>query len=75
MEIDEIIKELDEKLRITKKEAIEKTIYIYCQKERQASKCRYCGVESSKIHSKYTRELLDLPIAQYKVKYGYPIGS
>jgi len=68
MEIAEIIKELDETLKITKKEAIEKTLYIYCQRETQTAKCSYCGVESSKIHSKYTRELLDLPIAQYKVK-------
>jgi transposase len=68
MEIAEIIKELDESLKITKKEAIEKTLYIYCNRETALAQCSYCGVESSKIHSKYIRELLDLPIAQYKVK-------
>ena len=68
MEIDEIIKELDEKLRITKKEKQENILNIYSERETTPARCSYCGVESSKIHSRYKREIADLPIWQYKVK-------
>ena len=67
MEIGDIIRELDEKIRITKKEIREKIIYIYCQRESEMAECPYCGVISGKIHRKYNREIADLPIAQYKV--------
>ena len=43
-------------------------MYIRCQRESKAAKCPYCGYKSGKIHSKYRREIADLPIAQYKVK-------
>ena len=68
MEITDIIQELDEKLRITKKEVGEKVLYIYCERHSELGKCSYCGNESTKVHSRYNRELADLPIAQYKVK-------
>ena len=68
MELNDILGELDEKLEITKKEIREKMIYIYCHRVCEISNCAYCGSASSKVHSKYRRELLDLPIAQYKVK-------
>lgn len=68
MEINDIIQEIDEKLIVTKKEIKEKVLYIYCQRTSEFEKCSYCGHESAKVHSKYTREISDLPIAQYKVK-------
>ena len=68
MEIEEILERIDAKLKITKKEAEEDVIYIYCHRMPVGEKCRYCGKESYKIHSKYSREIMDLPIAEYKVK-------
>jgi transposase len=68
MELNEIIVELDEKLQITKKEIREKMLYIYCYRASEISNCTYCGSASSKVHSRYNRELADLPIAHYKVK-------
>lgn len=68
MELSEIVKELDEKLEITKTEKREKILYIRCQRKPETAKCPACGTESNKIHSKYRREIADLPISQYKVK-------
>ena len=68
MELNEIIQEIDEKLIVTKKEVKGKLLYIYCQRISEFEKCSYCGHGSTKVHSKYTREISDLPIAQYKVK-------
>lgn len=68
MELSEIVKELDEKLEITKTEKREKILYICCQRKPETAKCPNCGTESDKIHSKYRREIADLPISQYKVK-------
>jgi len=68
MEINEIVAELDEKLQITKKEIREKMLNIYCDRACEISNCSYCGRASSKVHSRYIRELADLPISQYKVK-------
>lgn len=68
MEIDDIVKELDERLEIIKKEVKKDVMYIYCRMETALARCTNCGFESSRIHSKYQREIGDLPIAQYKVK-------
>ena len=68
MEMSDIMEELDEKVGVTKKEVSEKVLYIYCQRDSESGKCRYCGKDSTKVHSKYNRELADLPIAHYKVK-------
>ena len=68
MELDELIKELDKKLIIIKKEIINGIIYIYCDTEKQKTKCKYCGQESENVHSTYTRTISDLPIQSYKVK-------
>jgi transposase len=59
---------MDEKLKVRKKEVKGKVLYIYCQRMSEFEKCQYCGTKSYKIHSKYNREIQDLPIAQYKVK-------
>lgn len=68
MEIADIIKELDSEVKIIAKEIKENVLYIRCQKESESAKCKYCGKESFKVHSKYKREIADLPIMQYKVK-------
>ena len=59
MELNELIKELDKKLIVTGKEIIDGIMYIYCETERQITKCKYCGKESENVH---------LPIQNYKVK-------
>ena len=41
---------------------------IYCHRASEISNCPYCGSASSKVHSRYKRELSDLPISHYKVK-------
>jgi len=68
MEINEIIRELDKKLIVGKTEISKDTMYICCQREPKTAECPYCGTISGKLHSKYRREIADLPIAQYKVK-------
>lgn len=68
MELDELIKKLDKKLIVTGKEIKEGIMYIYCETEKQKMKCKYCGEESEKVHSRYTRIISDLPIQNYKVK-------
>ena len=68
MELDELIKELDNKLIVTGKEIIDGIMYIYCETKKQKTKCKYCGEESENVHSTYTRVMSDLPIQNYKVK-------
>ena len=68
MELDELIKELDSKLVVTKKEIKDNIMYIYCETKKQSTKCKYCGEESENVHSVYTRTISDLPIQKYKVK-------
>ena len=68
LELNELIKELDKKLIVTKKEIKDGIMYIYCDTKKQKSKCKYCGQESEKVHSTYKRTISDLPIQNYKVK-------
>ncbi len=68
MELDELIKELDKKLIVMRKEIIDNTMFIYCETKKQTTKCKYCGNESENVHSTYTRVISDLPIQNYKVK-------
>jgi transposase len=68
MELDELIKELDEKLIVISKEIKEGIMYINCETKKQTTKCKYCGKESENVHSTYTRVISDLPIQNYKVK-------
>ena len=51
MELNELIKELDKKLIVMKKEIIDGIMYIYCDTKKQKTKCKYCGQESEKVHS------------------------
>lgn len=68
MELDELVKELDNKLEVTRKEIKDDIMYIYCETKKQSTKCRYCGEESENVHSVYTKTISDLPIQKYKVK-------
>ena len=68
MEIDELIKELDKKLIVIKKEIIRDTMYVYCDTHREETQCKYCGTISNSVHSIYQRTISDLPIQEYKVK-------
>ena len=68
MELDELVKELDNKLEVTRKEIKDDIMYIYCETKQQSTKCKYCGEESENVHSVYTRTISDLPIQKYKVK-------
>lgn len=68
MELDELVKELDNKLKVTRKEIKDDIMYIYCETKKQSTKCKYCGEESENVHSVYTRTISDLPIQKYKVK-------
>ena len=68
MELDELIKELDKKLIVTGKKIEDGVMYIYCETEKQITKCKYCGNESENVHSTYTRIISDLTIQNYKVK-------
>ena len=68
MELDELVKELDNKLVVTSKEIKDDIMYIYCETKKQSTRCKYCGEESENVHSVYTRTISDLPIQKYKVK-------
>ena len=51
LELNELIKELDKKLIVMKKEIIDGIMYIYCDTKKQKTKCKYCGQENEKVHS------------------------
>lgn len=68
MGFDELLKELDENLIIRKIEKSGRLLYIYCDIDHTVVKCKYCGMESHSIHSKYTRTISDLPIQEYQVR-------
>ncbi len=68
MEIDELIKELDKKLIVIKKEILKDTMYVYCDTYKKETQCKYCGTISNSVHSIYQRTISDLPIQKYKVK-------
>ena len=68
MELDELIKDLDKKLIVVKKEIIDDVMYIHCETEKQDTRCKYCGITNNIVHSIYTRTISDLPIQKYKVK-------
>lgn len=65
---EKLIQVLDKKLIVEKTEIIDNIMYIHCYKEKYKCKCKYCGTESKRIHSKYTRKIQDLSIQGYSVK-------
>lgn len=68
MTIDEIIKELDDNMTIIKTEKSDKILYINCEINCKSIRCNYCGEESNTIHSRYVRNISDLPMQDYQVK-------
>lgn len=68
MELDVLLKELDENLIINRVEKSGKALYIYCDINCTVAKCKYCGMESHSVHSRYIRTISDLPIQDYQVK-------
>lgn len=68
MNLEELIKDLDEYLIVTDTKRIGKTITISCETNTKQSICPYCGEVAHSIHSKYIRTLSDLPIQNNVVK-------
>lgn len=68
MELDPLLKELDENLAINRVEKPGKVLYIYCILNCNVANCKYCGIESRSDHSKYIRTISDLPIQDYQIK-------
>jgi len=68
MNLELLIKQLDESLIVTDTKVEGKTIYIYCEREKCLNKCIYCGKISDKVHSKYVRKIKDLSIQGFDVK-------
>ena len=63
-----MLEELDENLAISRVEKLGKVLYIYCDLNGTVANCKYCGMESHSVHSKYIRTISDLPIQDYQVK-------
>lgn len=68
MGLDELLKELDENLTISRVEKSGRVLYLYCVINCSVAKCKYCGAESQSVHSRYVRTISDLPIQNYQVK-------
>ena len=69
MELNELINELDPKLIVMKKEIKDEIMYIYCDTQKQKTKCKYCGQESESVHSTYKRAISDLPIQNVNIQH------
>ena len=68
MNLEDLIKELDNNLTIVNYKKEENTIYITCKSTIDECNCTYCGEKSNTVHSKYIRTLGDLPIQSNFVK-------
>lgn len=68
MNLEDLIKELDNNLEVENYRKEENTIYITCKSTTTECNCTYCGEKSSTVHSKYIRTLGDLPIQGNGVK-------
>ena len=64
--MDELIKMLDSSLCYISHEYEENRIKILAEIVCKTAKCPYCGQESSRVHSRYKRNLQDLPICGKK---------
>lgn len=58
----------DKQLSYISQEISEAKIILRFKSKSKQGKCPYCGEESKKVHSFYTRKLQDLPIQGKKVK-------
>ena len=63
----EFIKLLDSNLEYLSHEIRSDTVYVEIKSNKTVFKCPHCGVNSSKVHSKYKRTFQDLPIQGKKV--------
>lgn len=63
----ELIKLLDEKLECTSYKIEDKRILIEAHYDTSDSICPFCGAVSTKVHSRYIREIQDLPIQNKQV--------
>lgn len=68
MELNVLLKELDENLTISEVKKSGRVLYIFCSINCTVSKYKYCGTESHSVHSRYIRTLSDHPIQDYQVK-------
>ena len=68
MNLEELLKVLDEDLIVKESKKKKNIIYITCERNTKTSNCPYCNELSSSIHSKYTRTIIDLPIQNNEVK-------
>ena len=65
--MEELMKKLDKKLRITSYEYIEDILSINLERTNKSAICPHCGKKTTNIHSRYIRTIKDLPIQEYKV--------
>ena len=63
-----LLQVLDKNLIVERTDIVNGIMYIYCYKNIDKCKCKYCGEESDKVHSTYIRKVQDLPIQDYPVK-------
>ena len=68
MNIEELIKVLDDKLEVNDIKKVNDIIYITCKISISNANCPYCGCTSNLVHSKYIRTINDLPIQNNQVK-------
>ena len=68
MDIEELIKVLDNKLEVNDTKKVNDIIYITCKISTSKANCPYCGCTSNLVHSKYIRTINDLPIQNNQVK-------
>lgn len=65
--MEEIVKKLDKKLKVLSYEYLKDTLLINVERTNKSATCPCCGKKSSKVHSRYIRQIKDLPIQEYKV--------
>lgn len=68
MNIEKLLKALDDKLEVTEIKKVNDIIYITCNIGTAKANCPYCGCTSNLVHSKYIRTISDLPIQNNQVK-------
>lgn len=66
--MDELIKLLDADMEYVSHEILSDVINIYVESSRSSAVCPYCGIESSRVHSRYERRFSDLPIQGKQVE-------
>jgi transposase len=65
--MDELVKMLDKNIKYVSHEITEDRIYIYVESVLEEVGCPYCGHSSIWVHSRYAKNLQDLPIQGKKV--------